>query len=134
MRKLTLIRGLLFALCLPSAVASVASTASAQIAIGISVHVAPPAIPVYVQPPCPVDGYLWQPGYWAYDDVDGYYWVPGVWVAPPDPGLYWTPSYWAFDAGAYGFHMGYWGDEVGFYGGINYGYGYSGYGYGGGRW
>jgi WXXGXW repeat (2 copies) len=37
-----------------------------QIAVGISVHVAPPALPVYVQPPCPTPGYLWTPGYWAY--------------------------------------------------------------------
>src|SRR5580700_7132955 len=64
--------------------------AKAQIAVGISIRVAPPAIPVYVQPPCPVEGYLWTPGYWAYGDT-GYYWVPGVWVAPPRVGLLWTP-------------------------------------------
>ncbi len=106
----------------------------AQVSVGISVGIAPPALPVYVQPECPADGYLWQPGYWAYDPTDGYYWVPGVWVAPPDPGLYWTPCYWGFAGGAYGFHQGYWGPSVGFYGGINYGFGYGGYGYGGGRW
>src|SRR6202050_3082471 len=133
MRKLTLIRGLLFALCLPSAVASVASTASAQIAIGISVHVAPPAIPVYVQAPCPVDGYLWTPGYWSYAN-DDYFWVPGVWVAPPGAGLLWTPGYWGFAGGVYGFHAGYWGPHVGFYGGVNYGFGYGGVGFVGGQW
>jgi hypothetical protein len=106
----------------------------AQVSVGISVRIGPPPLPVYVQPACPEDGYLWQPGYWAYDDNDGYYWVPGVWVAPPDPGLYWTPPYWGYTGGFYGFHTGYWGPEVGFYGGINYGYGYGGYGYGGGRW
>ena len=82
MRKLNLIRTLLLALCVPLALASTPSSASAQIAVGISVHVAPPAIPVYVQPACPTEGYLWTPGYWAYGDA-GYYWVPGVWVAPP---------------------------------------------------
>ena len=108
----------------------------AQISVGlsISVGIAPPELPVYVQPPCPTEGYLWQPGYWAYDDADGYYWVPGVWVAPPSPGLLWTPAYWGYDGGHYGFHAGYWGASVGFYGGINYGFGYGGYGYGGGRW
>jgi hypothetical protein len=35
------------------------------IGIGISVHVAPPALPVYVQPPLPAPGYLWTPGYWG---------------------------------------------------------------------
>src|ERR1700761_6456011 len=116
------------------AMAFAAPHSYAQVSVGLSVRLAPPAIPVYEQPPCPVDGYLWQPGYWAYDDADGYYWVPGVWVAPPNPGFYWTPAYWGFSAGVYGFHAGYWGPHVGFYGGINYGYGYGGYGYSGGRW
>ncbi len=114
------------------AISFAVSKANAQ--ISISVQIAPPELPVYVQPACPVDGYLWQPGYWAYDDADGYYWVPGVWVAPPQPGYLWTPAYWGYDGGYYGFHAGYWGTDVGFYGGINYGYGYGGYGYGGGRW
>ena len=85
--------------------------AHAQVSVGITVSTAPPPLPVYVQPECPVDGYLWQPGYWAYDDADGYYWVPGVWVAPPDPGLYWTPSYWGYSGGIYGWHAGYRGDQ-----------------------
>ena len=28
----------------------------------------------------PGPGYIWTPGYWAYDPADGYYWVPGTWV------------------------------------------------------
>jgi len=42
--------------------------AAAQIGIGVSVNFGPPAIPIYEQPICPADGYLWAPGYWAYDD------------------------------------------------------------------
>ena len=97
------------------------------------VRVAPPEMPVYEQPACPVEGYLWTPGYWAYGP-GGYYWVPGVWVNPPRPGFLWTPCYWGYENGYYGFHEGYWGEHIGFYGGINYGYGYGGYGYEGGRW
>lgn len=104
-----------------------------QIAVGISVHVAPPALPVYVQPPCPTPGYLWTPGYWAYGPA-GYYWVQGVWVAPPRIGLLWTPGYWGFAGGVYGWHAGYWGPHVGFYGGVNYGFGYGGVGFVGGVW
>jgi hypothetical protein len=52
----------------------------------VSVTIAPPALPVYMQPLCPGEGYLWNPGYWAYGDA-GYYWVPGVWVRPPQVGL-----------------------------------------------
>jgi hypothetical protein len=42
------------------------NTAFAQIDVGISVNFGPPPLPVYEQPLCPVDGYLWTPGYWAY--------------------------------------------------------------------
>jgi hypothetical protein len=133
MRKLTFIRALFLALFLAAGFISLTSPASAQIAVGISVHVAPPALPVYVQPPCPTEGYIWTPGYWAYRDND-YYWVPGVWVAPPRVGLLWTPAYWGFAGGVYGFHPGYWGPHVGFYGGINYGFGYGGVGFVGGEW
>jgi hypothetical protein len=101
----------------------------------ISASVEPPPLPVYDQPACPVDGYLWQPGYWAFSvRVHDYYWVPGVWVAPPRPGYLWTPCYWEFTGGYYHYHMGYWGLHVGFYGGINYGFGYVGVGFVGGEW
>ncbi|MBV8497298.1 MAG: YXWGXW repeat-containing protein [Gammaproteobacteria bacterium] len=93
----------------------------------------PPPLPVYEQPACPVEGYLWTPGYWAWG-IGGYYWVPGTWVAPPRVGLLWTPGYWGFVGGVYMFHAGYWGPHVGFYGGVNYGFGYVGVGFGGGRW
>jgi hypothetical protein len=105
----------------------------AQVDVSLSVQIAPPELPVYSQPPCPYDGYMWAPGYWAYNN-DGYYWVPGAWVYPPNPGYLWTPSYWGFAGGNYGWHSGYWGEHVGFYGGVNYGYGYGGVGFGGGRW
>lgn len=113
--------------------AAIVPASHAQIAVGISVHVGPPALPVYEQPPCPGDGYLWTPGYWGYGPV-GYYWVPGVWVTPPHPGVLWTPGYWGLAAGVYGWHPGYWGPHVGFYGGVNYGFGYGGVGFVGGMW
>lgn len=101
----------------------------------VSAEVAPPPLPEYQQPECPEDGYLWQPGYWAYSPIrNDYYWVPGVWVAPPTAGYLWTPPYWGFTGGRYIFHVGYWGSRVGFYGGINYGYGYLGVGFVGGEW
>jgi hypothetical protein len=125
-----------FVLILGMLVASSHIYAQISVGVGISIsaHIAPPALPVYTQPVCPGDGYIWTPGYWAYSDVDGYYWVPGVWVRPPHIGLLWTPAYWGFEGGVYGFHAGYWGPHVGFYGGINYGFGYGGVGFGGGAW
>ncbi len=110
-------------------------SAQAQIGIGvaINIHVAPPVLPVYEQPPLPAPGYLWTPGYWSYGDA-GYFWVPGVWAQPPVAGLLWTPGYWGYEGGAYGWHGGYWGPHVGFYGGVNYGFGFGGVGFVGGEW
>ncbi|HZT04454.1 MAG TPA: YXWGXW repeat-containing protein [Steroidobacteraceae bacterium] len=99
----------------------------------VQVRLAPPPLPVYVQPPCPVAGWIWTPGYWAWAPA-GYYWVPGTWVAPPRIGVLWTPGYWGYIGGAYVWHAGYWGPHVGFYGGVHYGFGYTGVGYAGGRW
>ena len=122
-------RTLLFALV----VLAMSSASFAQ--IRISVEFGPPALPVYDQPLCPGDGYLWAPGYWAWDDDDGdYYWVPGTWVLAPEVGFLWTPPYWAWSDGAFVFYDGYWGPHVGFYGGIVYGFGYFGLGFVGGRW
>jgi hypothetical protein len=110
-------------------------SAAAYAQIGISISFAPPELPVYEQPLCPGDGYLWTPGYWANANDDyGYYWVPGTWVMAPEPGLLWTPAYWGWRDNGYVFNEGYWGTQVGFYGGISYGYGYFGDGYEGGRW
>jgi hypothetical protein len=111
------------------------ASSHAGVGVGVSVAFGPPALPVYEQPPAPGDGYIWTPGYWAWDSVAGeYYWVPGTWVKAPRVGYLWTPPYWGWDDGMYIFHEGYWGPHVGFYGGVAYGFGYPGYGFVGGRW
>jgi WXXGXW repeat (2 copies) len=103
--------------------------------VGVSITVAPPALPVFEQPICPADGYIWTPGYWAWDDENSdYYWVPGTWVLAPEVGFLWTPPYWGWGGSGFVFYEGYWGPVVGFYGGINYGFGYFGRGFAGGRW
>ena len=116
------------------AAVAMAPTPSSAAQLSVSIRIGPPPLPVYDQPLCPGPGYIWTPGYWAYDPVDGYYWVPGTWVMAPAPGLLWTPGYWGWSDGFYAWHAGYWGPHVGFYGGINYGFGYTGSGYEGGYW
>ena len=101
--------------------------------VGVSVRIAPPELPVYEQPMCPGDGYIWTPGYWGWAN-DDYYWAPGTWVMPPEAGYLWTPGYWGWGGAGFMFNAGYWGPSVGFYGGIDYGFGYFGNGYDGGRW
>src|SRR5712671_1307395 len=124
---------LAFGLLLLMIPAALSTPSSAQVGVGISVRVGPPALPVYEQPICPGPGYLWTPGYWAWSDGDGYYWVPGTWVVAP-AGMLWTPGYWGRNGGVYGWHAGYWGPHIGFYGGVNYGFGYGGVGFAGGEW
>jgi WXXGXW repeat (2 copies) len=106
---------------------------TAEARVFISVGFAPPAIPVYEQPICPGDGYIWTPGYWQYTD-DGYEWIDGQWVLAPYTGALWTPGYWGYGGSGYFWNAGYWGPTVGYYGGINYGFGYFGVGFYGGYW
>jgi hypothetical protein len=121
-------------LAAPASSLATPAPSPARIAVGISVSFGPPALPIYLQPPCPAAGYIWAPGYWAWDPYYGYFWVPGTWVMAPFRGALWTPGYWAYSNGMYGWYDGYWGPVVGYYGGIFYGFGYTGYGYNGGYW
>jgi hypothetical protein len=125
--KLNKLRALILAALL------VSTAGSALAGTFVSITIAPPVLPVYTQPVCPGEGYIWTPGYWAYGP-NGYYWVPGTWVLTPRSGYLWTPGYWGWSGGFYIWHGGYWGLHIGFYGGINYGFGYSGLGYYGGYW
>jgi len=76
--------------------------------VSISIRIGPPALPVYEQPLCPAEGYIWTPGYWAYDYDNGdYYWVPGTWVLAPELGFLWTPGYWGWGGDRFLFHEGY---------------------------
>ena len=127
-RSLT-IRSLTFALVV------LAMSAASFGQFRVAITVGPPALPVYEQPVCPGDGYLWTPGYWYWDDdAADYFWVPGTWVMAPEVSFLWTPGWWGWGGEAFVFHEGYWGPTIGFYGGINYGVGYFGVGFAGGRW
>ena len=93
------VRSSVLALMLSAASAAIlAGTAQAQVSIDIGANIAPPPLPFYEQPVIPAEGYIWVPGFWAWDDAQAdYYWVPGTWVEPPQPELLWTPAYWGWD-------------------------------------
>jgi hypothetical protein len=109
------------------------SLAQFSVAVGATIGVPPPPVPIYGQPPAPVPNYQWNPGYWGWGTV-GYYWVPGTWAPAPRHGLYWTPGYWHHSGSGYAWNQGFWGPSVGFYGGVNYGFGYLGTSFVGGTW
>lgn len=133
MRSVFSLRSLLFALVVALGILAGSAPAFAQVGVVVSVGFGPPELPVYEQPLCPGEGYIWTPGYWAWDG-DDYYWVPGTWILAPEAGFLWTPPWWGWGGSAFIFHEGFWGPTIGFYGGINYGFGYFGHGYEGGRW
>ena len=130
----TVVGCLVGTLLLGLAMIAVPTQSYARVSVGVFVNFGPPALPVYEQPPCPAPGYIWTPGYWAWDPAYGYYWVPGTWVPAPFIGAMWTPGYWGYDDDSYRWNPGYWGFSVGYYGGINYGFGYTSFGYFGGYW
>src|ERR1700757_79157 len=104
MRKIFSPRSMLFAVILLAMMAT-ASTSFSQ--VRISVSFGPPPLPVYAQPVCPGDGYMWTPGYWAWDpDFGDYYWVPGTWILAPEVGWWWTPPYWGWANGGWFFYDG----------------------------
>ena len=98
--------------------------ASAQIVVSI----APPQIPVDVQPASPGVAFVWAPGHWG-RNASGYAWVHGSWLMPPSSGMLWTPGYWRPQSGGFAWQPGRWGSTVGYYGGVNYGFGYAGSGF-----
>src|SRR5258707_14255831 len=127
--QIRFIRTLLFALVL------LCMSAASFAQIGVVVTFAPPPLPIYEQPLCPGEGYIWTPGYWAFgDDFDDYYWVPGTWVLAPEVGFLWTPGYWGWGGESFVFYEGYWGPQVGFYGGGNLGFRFFCFGFLRGRW
>lgn len=44
--------------------------AQAQVGVSITAGVAPPLLPIYDQPPIPGPGYVWIPGYWAWNGYE----------------------------------------------------------------
>ena len=131
---MSVLKAAILAALLSAGSVPIAGPAAAQPVLMVTADIAPPPLPVYLQPAIPGPGYLWSPGYWDFEPAFGYYWVPGTWVLPPRPNLLWTPAYWGWSDGVYVFHRGYWGQQVGFYGGVVYGFGYTGTGFQGGYW
>jgi len=85
-------RKTLLSLLIAAAVAlPVAGNARTDVSVGI--NLGPPPAPVVVAPPpAPYPGYVWAPGYWAWDGYR-HVWVEGRWLAPR-AGYYWVSPHW----------------------------------------
>jgi hypothetical protein len=68
-----------------------ASTASAQIYVGVRIGPPPPARG-YRVPPRPGPEYVWVEGY-QYPQGSHYAWHNGYWTRPPYEGAYWVEPY-----------------------------------------
>jgi hypothetical protein len=91
MKHKTMARSLLLSLALAAG-----TTAFAQISFNIVV--APPA-PMYEVVPMMQPGYVWAPGYWAWNN-DRHVWVRGRTMIQRD-GYRWVPDRWVQQSGSY---------------------------------
>ena len=72
----------------------------------LTIAIAPPELPVYVQPAIPEPGYMWSPGIWISDETQEIAYVPEPpapleikpTTAQPDPNTVFVPGYWVFNA------------------------------------
>lgn len=101
MKRYTMVRGLVLSLALMAG-----SAAWAQ--INFNIVVAPPA-PMFEAVPMMPPGYVWAPGYWAWNH-DRHIWVRGHSIMQR-PGYRWEPDHWEQRDGRYARQAGYWARE-----------------------
>ncbi|MDI1247051.1 MAG: hypothetical protein PSV24_16790 [Rhodoferax sp.] len=98
MKHTNLVRSLVLSVALAAG-----TTAFAQISFNIMV--APP-VPLYESVPMMQPGYVWAPGYWAWNN-DRHIWVRGRTMVQRD-GYRWAPDRWEQQGGAYVRQPGRW--------------------------
>jgi hypothetical protein len=84
-------KNLLWSLLIAAGIALVPAASQADSRVSIGVAVGPPPPPV-VMAPAPAPGYVWAPGYWAWNGYR-HVWVEGYWMAVR-PGYAWVPDRW----------------------------------------
>jgi len=84
------------------------STALSGVDVNIVIGV-PPPVAVVETVPAPRPGYVYAPGYWAWNG-QRHIWVRGRTIVER-PGYTWVPDRWESDGGRYRFVQGYWAVE-----------------------
>nr|WP_224788874.1 hypothetical protein [Pandoraea terrae] len=91
-----------------------ASAAHAQVSVNVGIGIAPPA-PIYEPVPPPRAGYVWAPGYWAWDDYGHKHkWKRGRWELER-PGYAYESPHWERGGGGWVFVPERWDDRRGRY-------------------
>ena len=101
MKRADAVRSLVLSMLITACTAAV--PAFGQISVNISI--APPA-PRYEAPPAVAPGYVWAPGYWAWNG-DRHIWVPGRTIVQR-VGYRWAPDRWEQRDHVYYRHSGRW--------------------------
>jgi WXXGXW repeat (2 copies) len=68
---------------------------------------APPPLPSENVPPPPGPAFVWQPGYWQWNNYQ-YVWVPGHYTQRPTTTAVWIPDHWVQYNGGWMFVPGQW--------------------------
>jgi hypothetical protein len=79
---------------------------ASQARVGVFVDIAPPVAVVETPPPPPRVGYVWAPGYYAWQG-GAHVWVPGRYIEPR-VGYHWVPDHWRQRGPHYYFVPGHW--------------------------
>ncbi len=104
-RKLALLAA--FGLAAGAGIGYTPPTQAAQVAVGVTIGVAPPP-PRYVRVPPPRAGYVWAPGYWRWDyRLHRHIWAGGYWVRVR-PGYRYVPEHWVHRRDGWYFRRGHW--------------------------
>jgi len=92
-------RTLSFAALILAAAAAAPLPSLAATSVGLYIGAAPPA-PIYERMPAPRAGYVWAPGYWAWNG-HRHVWTSGYWIAERPGFVYNAPVWYQGNGGWY---------------------------------
>ncbi len=86
---------------------SIAATACVGASGRVYIRTGPPPVRAEVVAVSPGPGYVWVPGYYAYER-GAYVWVAGRYMRPPRARARWVPGHWQRDRRGWYFVEGHW--------------------------
>jgi len=99
------LRNIVAASLLAMVAASASTIAAARTNVDFNISVGPPPV-VYEPVPPPRVGYIWAPGYWAWNG-HRHVWHKGYWMHERH-GYAWAPDHWDHRGDRWYFNRGHW--------------------------